>query len=112
MHPLIVESVSNPTLLTREIIPEDKKTKNNNNEYDAKQLSDFFRTNLEKKIKVNQQLSMKQLEIIVEIGLGLSDLFEKSSKNSTKIESFANELLYKNYRYVNEFIELKQIFMN
>lgn len=113
LHPLIVESVSNPTLLTRKIIPEKMTTEIVDKEYDEKKINEFFKTNIENQqyaLKFSQDLSMRQLELIVEYGLnglnilGYSDLFhlfEKSSKKDlTKIEKFADELLLANYRYV------------
>ncbi|RHZ90025.1 hypothetical protein Glove_9g277 [Diversispora epigaea] len=110
LYPLIVESASNPILLTREIIPENTATKTVDENYDSTQLLNYFKTKLEIQqyaLKINQSITMEKLEIIVKYGLkelngtvysDLLDLFEKSSKKGlTKIDKFANKLLYENY---------------
>ncbi|RHZ89869.1 hypothetical protein Glove_9g267 [Diversispora epigaea] len=110
LHPLIVESVSDPILLTREIIPEKTTTKTDYKECDSTQLLDYFRTKLESQqyaLKINPNMSTKKLKIIFKYGLNglnkldhsdLLDLFEKSNKKGlTKINKFANKLLYENY---------------
>lgn len=117
LHPLIVESVSNPILLTRKIIPENRIITILDNEYNTTQLHEFFRTTLENKqcaLKIDRELSMKKLKIIVKHGLNrlnkpgysnLLDLFEKSGRidlfeKPSKIEKLADNLLSVAYRYV------------
>lgn len=116
LHPLIIESDSNPTILTRKFFPQNTIPQIISAEYDETQLNQCFKTLLGNKkcaLKVNQDLSMKQLEIIVNNGLkglnkllysDLFDLFEKSkepnNEQSTKMEKLTGKLLYANYGYV------------
>ncbi|RHZ89868.1 hypothetical protein Glove_9g264 [Diversispora epigaea] len=114
LHPLIVESVSNPTLLTRKIIPEKRFNQLVDNIYDKKSLHEYFQSMLKSQqyaLKINRKLTIKNLKIIVEHGLVYSDfldLFKKNEKGLTKIEKLADKLLHENYgRFETKYSEEK-----
>ncbi|CAG8501198.1 7794_t:CDS:10 [Ambispora gerdemannii] len=78
--PLIVESVSNQTLLTREFFPTSKETKEDNKRFDSiEKLREYFKMKLETQkcaLHLNRQaLKMENLEIIVKDCLNMPELF-------------------------------------
>ncbi|RHZ79713.1 hypothetical protein Glove_141g84 [Diversispora epigaea] len=108
LDPLIVESVSNPTLLTRQIIPQKSTTHLIDEDYEASELHDFLQKKQHYSLKINPNIPIKKVKIIFKNGFkglknsvysDLLDLFEKSNKNDylNKIDKFVNKLLYENY---------------
>ncbi|KAG9305016.1 hypothetical protein G9A89_007419 [Geosiphon pyriformis] len=96
---LIVESVTNQTFLTREIVPATKVTEKGPIHFDSEiKFREYFESKLEKQkcaLFLSRQLKMRELEIIVKDGLNLHDLFTpledelkvlEKEKNKAKIK--------------------------
>lgn len=100
---MVVESASNPILLTRKIIPEKINTTKIDREFNATELFDFFRVTLDCQryaLKISESLSMEKLKLIVKYGLNGLNKSDYSCLDLTNIENLANKLLDANYRYV------------
>ncbi|CAG8548283.1 10484_t:CDS:10 [Ambispora gerdemannii] len=93
LHPLIIESISNQTLLTREILPVEKETKERDKRFDSiEKLREYFKMKFESQkcaLHLSRKLKMKDLEII---------------KKAEVIEKIALQLLSKSYSRFEEIL--------
>ncbi|RHZ48992.1 hypothetical protein Glove_535g7 [Diversispora epigaea] len=85
LHPLVIESVSNQTFLTREMIPAKKTIEKNILSFDSfSKFRDYFRQKLDVQkcsLKFDRNLmTIEKLEIIVKDGLLLPELFRPYSE--------------------------------
>ncbi|CAG8670678.1 6422_t:CDS:10, partial [Ambispora gerdemannii] len=130
LHPLIVESVSNQTLLTREILPATKYTERGHVSFDSiNNLREYFKVKLETQkcaLHLSRQLKMEQLEIIVKDCLKMPELFapyidatkalkiekkekiamaeESIKKKADNMEKIALQLLHDSYSRFEEML--------
>ncbi|KAG9305010.1 hypothetical protein G9A89_007413 [Geosiphon pyriformis] len=96
---LIVESVTNQTFLTREIVPATKKIERGIITLESESyFREYFKSKLEKQkcaLFLSRQLKMRELEIIVKDGLKLNDLFTPLEDELKVLEKEKKEIKIK-----------------
>ncbi|CAG8444245.1 12971_t:CDS:10 [Acaulospora morrowiae] len=116
LSPLIVESVSNQTFLTREIVPSTKTTEQGYQKYGSLgKLQDYFQQRLETQkcaLRFSRLLTIDKLKIIVKDVLRLPELFDPYEvdlkhlkKNKVDIKSNAKKRIQEDMKVVEKFVK-------